>query len=190
VVSQFFSELGVPVIDADVIARELVEPGEPALAAILEVFGDNLAQTDGTLNRRLLRERVFADDEARRRLEAILHPRVRAAMQARLDRLSAPYCVLCVPLLLESGQVDMTDRVLVVDAPQEQQIRRIQTRDGLSREQTKAHIAAQIGRLERLAAADDVIVNDGDLASLRKRVGELHQQYLRRARADLPASDN
>jgi dephospho-CoA kinase len=176
-VADLFQALGVPVIDADLIARELVEPGRPALAEIAAAFGTDILTARGALDRPRLRELVFADPKRRRRLEAILHPRVRVEMEARRAALVTPYCILSVPLLLESGQHDMVQRILVVDAPRAVQIRRIQARNGLSRAQAEAIIDAQLSRAERLGAADDTILNTGSLDDLKRRVRELHRCY-------------
>ncbi|NIR61925.1 MAG: dephospho-CoA kinase [Gammaproteobacteria bacterium] len=175
----YFRERGAPVLDADEIARELVAPGRPALDEIVETFGPDLLRPDGRLDRHRLRRRVFDDPEQRRRLEAILHPRVRAELERRLAALDARYCVLVVPLLLEAGYRDLVDRVLVIDAPPELQRERAQARDGLPRTQVEAIAAAQAERAERLAAADEVIRNDGDLEKLRAQVAALDERYRR-----------
>jgi dephospho-CoA kinase len=176
--------LGVPVIDADRVAREVVEPGQPALGEIVAAFGNTVVGPDGRLDRRALRRQVFADDAARRRLEAILHPRIYAAMQAQVQRLDAPYCVLAVPLLVESGGLDHVDRVLVVDAPPALQVRRLCARDGIDETGARRMLQAQATREVRLAAAQDVIRNDADLAALHRQVLELHRSYLRLAQAN------
>lgn len=180
-VADYFAELGVPVIDADKIARELVEPGQPALAAIVKIFGRGMLDSNGRLDRARLRALVFDDIDRRKQLEAILHPLIRAGMRARaaaLDASGVPYCILCIPLLLETGQTDLADRILVVDVPETLQYQRVRARDGLPDAQIAAIIAAQAGREQRLAAADDVIVNEGDLADVRRRVMEMHRRYL------------
>lgn len=177
-----FAARGVPVIDADRIARELVEPGRPALARIVESFGPQMLDAQGRLDRARLRERVFADSGQRKRLEALLHPLIRREMHDRVHRLSAPYCLLVIPLLLETGQADLVQRILVVDAPDELRYQRL-ARRGLKPEQVDAIMSAQAGRAQRLAAAHDVIVNDGDLQTLDRRVEELHRRYLETAAA-------
>jgi dephospho-CoA kinase len=184
-VAGLFEALGVPVIDADRVAREVVEPGEPALEEVVAAFGPQVLQVDGTLDRRSLRDRVFADPRARARLEAILHPRIRAIMEARAGALSAPYCVLCVPLLVEAGQLDLVDRVLVVDAAEALQVERVCRRDGVSRDTALAMLRAQAPRAARLAVADDVVTNDGDLLALRRELERLHERYLRLAEGGL-----
>ncbi len=177
-VAKFFAALGVPVIDADAIAREVVAPGSPALAAIVDRFGPQVLRADGTLNRAELRERVFHDPAQRSALEAILHPRILKDMQRRAAQLEAPYCLFMIPLLVESGQTRQVDRVLVVDAPLALQRRRAQERDGLSPQTIDAILAAQAQRSTRLAAADDVLRNDADLDALRAGVAALHTRYL------------
>jgi dephospho-CoA kinase len=180
-VAGHFETLGVPVIDADVITRQLVEPGQPALQEIIEHFGTTILLTDGRLDRAQLRRLVFDNPEARRELEAILHPRARIEAQRQLAQLNAPYCVLCVPLLIEAGWTDLVQRVLVIDTPRELQIQRIQQRDGLSNAEAEAIIASQADASVRLAAADDIINNDGDMESLLAQVDSLHQHYLQLA---------
>ncbi len=178
-VARHFEALGAPVIDADDIGRELVAPGQPALAAIVERFGADMLDDSGRLDRARLRERVFTHPEQRRALEAILHPRIRAEIQRRIASLSPAcgYCILSVPLLIESGWQDLVDRVLVVDAPREAQIQRTVRRDGVTRQQAEAVIASQADRHTRLRAADDVIHNEGDLAALQEQIEALHQRY-------------
>lgn len=181
--ARFFAARGVPVIDTDAIAREAVEPGTPALARIAEEFGPAVLTPAGTLDRAALRARVFADAEQRRRLEAILHPEIRARARKRLADPAAPYAIVVVPLLLESGEWSFVQRVLVVDVPESVQRERACARDGLSRAQVDAVMSAQAGRERRLAAADDVLVNDRDLPTLERRVEALHRRYLQLARA-------
>ena len=182
--SREFEALGAPVIDADRLARELVEPGREALAEIRDSFGPAVLTGGGALDRAALRERIFADPQARQRLEAILHPRIRAEMRARLARLEAPYAVLVIPLLVETGQTDMVDRVLVIDTPESRQRERLMARDGSSEAEIERILAAQVSRERRMAAADDVIDNSGDRARLRKAVEELHHRYLTLAGGD------
>ncbi len=176
--AEVFAGLGVPVIDADVIARERVAPGSEALAEIVRAFGPEMLTPAGELDRARLRRRVFADAEARARLEAILHPRIREALLARLERLDAPYVVLVIPLLVEAGWQDLVDRVLVIDAPQALQRERLMRRDGLSAAEAEAMLAAQADRATRRAAADDRVVNDGSLDDLRADIEKLHGHYL------------
>lgn len=179
--SGLFAQQGVPVIDADAIAREVVAPGQPALEAIRQAFGAAAIGADGTLDRAWLRTRVFAAPGERQRLEELLHPLIREAIRDRVRRLTAPYCIIAIPLLVEKGWRSEVDRVLVIDAPVEQQIARTASRDQMQTEDVMRILAAQASRKERLAAADDVLCNEGDLNALRERVTLLHQRYLRLA---------
>jgi dephospho-CoA kinase len=178
--SRCFARRGVPVVDADVVAREVVAPGEPALAQIVATFGDDVLAADGGLDRARLRERVFADAPARRRLEAILHPVIRARMRARLAALppETPYAVLVIPLLLETGQRDLVDRVVVVEADEAIRIARVTGRDGVPEDQVRRVVAAQCTAAERASAADDVIANEGTESELDAKVAALHEKYL------------
>ena len=180
-VADLFAALGVPVIDTDVIARQVVEPGQPALAKIAATFGPDVLDADGRLDRRRMRERIFADPDAKRRLEAILHPAIRAEMEQQSMAAQGPYQVLVIPLLTEGGRRDHVDRVLLVDVPEELQIQRLMMRDGVSHEQAQASLNAQATRAQRLALADDVIRNTGRVDDLRAQVAELHGKYLRLA---------
>jgi dephospho-CoA kinase len=177
-VAELFAGHGVTVIDADVISHALTAPGGAALAPIAEAFGAEILAADGALDRAALRERVFADPAARRRLEGILHPMIRARMQAALAADTGPYALLAIPLLVETGQTTLADRVLVVDAPEALRIARVGRRSGLAPEQVRRIMASQASREARLAAADDVIDNSGDLDALRPRIAGLHAQYL------------
>ena len=206
-VAGLFAKFGAPVLDADVIARELVIPGAPALARIVEVFGADILTAQGVLDRPRLRRIIFSDPARRKALEAILHPPIRAAMRERAAKLTTyrdvlvsreagrrerpgPYCVLCIPLLLETGQDSEVDRILVVDTPHSLQYRRIMARDGVGAIDAAAMLRAQIGWRERLARADDVIVNDKGLAELEQRVIELDRFYKALAATGLPARAN
>lgn len=182
-VADRFARLGVPIIDADVLARELTAPGEPALEEIGAAFGPAVIQPDGGLDRAALRRTVFADATARRLLEAILHPRIRARMLAWLREVQAPYALLVIPLLFETGQTDLADRILVVDLPEDEQVRRVQTRSGLDEAEIRRILATQATRAERLAGADDRIDNSGGLAALEDQVERLHRRYLGLARS-------
>lgn len=177
----FSEELGVPVIDTDAIAREVVEPGTGGLAAVVEAFGGEVLDAGGRLDRRALRKRVFANDAERRRLEAILHPLIRKETRRRAETAGGPYQVFVVPLLAESDFRDYVDRVLVVDCPPELQLERLIARDGETREGAERMLAAQASRETRLGIADDVIVNDGTLAELREAVVELDARYRKAA---------
>lgn len=181
-VARLFAALGVPVIDTDDIARDVVAPGSALLAQIRAEFGEAVMAPDGSLDRRALRARVFgatdAATAARRRLEALTHPAIRAEMEARSARAGGPYQILAIPLLVEGGSRSHVDRVLVVDADEATQVRRLQARDGSTLAEARALLAAQADRATRLAAADDVIRNEGDLAALAAQVERLHGAYL------------
>ncbi|MFA5941880.1 MAG: dephospho-CoA kinase [Sinimarinibacterium sp.] len=177
-VQNAFLALGVPVLDADLVAREVVAPGEPALAQIAAEFGADMLMADGTLDRRRMRERVFAAPAERRRLEAITHPYIRARMQAWKSAQTGPYCMLSVAILLEAGMQTLVDRILVVDVPESVQEQRLCARDGIAADLAAQMLAAQLPRQRRLAAADDVVVNTSDLASLIRCVEHLHRFYL------------
>ena len=183
-VSRRFAQRGVPVIDADVVAREVVAPGEPALGEIAAAFGEEVLATDGSLDRARLRERVFVDTAARERLEAILHPHIRARMRALAGALpeETPYAVMVIPLLLEAGQRDMVDRVLVVEATEAARIARVASRDRVPADQVRRIVASQCTDGERAAAADDVILNAGTESELDAKVSQLHEKYLALAR--------
>jgi dephospho-CoA kinase len=176
-VAGMFAALGIPVIDTDLIAREIVTPGSPALQEITAAFGTGVLQADGSLDRPRLREIVFADPARRRQLEAITHPRIGAAMAAQCAQAGGPYQVVVVPLLFESGFDRHVDRVLVVDCPEEVQLGRLMMRDGEDRLRAQQLLAAQLGRAARLARADDVLDNSGDLATTRQRVIALDARY-------------
>ena len=177
-VTNAFTALGVPIFDADAISRELVAPGQPALAEIAATFGADMLAPDGELDRRRLRERIFADEAARRRLEAILHPRVRSELRSRAAACSAPYCLLAIPLYAESAQAyAWVDRVLVVDVPRAVQLARLMQRDGMEAEFAQRALAAQATRAQRLTLADDVIDNSGNLDALPHIVARLHRLY-------------
>ena len=186
-VADLFAGLGVPVVDTDVIARALTAPGGDALEAIRAAFGDAVMSADGSLDRAALRRRAFADTAARHQLEAILHPRIRAAVAQALAQLDAPYALVVIPLLVETGAYrDVLNRVLVVDCPETLQIERVMARSGLAREEVEAILAAQAGRHARLAAADDVIDNTASRAGLQAAVAGLHARYQALAAAGAP----
>ena len=177
-VGALFASHGVPVIDTDEIARDVVRPGEPALEEIRQRLGAELIQPDGHLDRRALGRRVFSDAKLKQTLESIVHPPIRQELRERLSRLSAPYCIVAIPLLLEKGWQREVDRVLVVDAPEALRIQRTLTRPGMDAEQVRRIIDSQAGRDERLACADDIIVNDRGIDDLRAAVARLHRKYL------------
>ena len=176
-VSDGFRHLGVPVIDTDVIARQLVEPGQPALALIADIFGPEILDSTGGLDRKKMREAIFSDHEKKAQLEQVLHPLIGEEVVKRLEQLSAPYCILVVPLYAESGSYRWVDRVLLVDVSEEQQIRRVMRRDDISQEQAEAILDAQASRAERAALADDVIDNSGTLDELEGKIESLHKKY-------------
>jgi dephospho-CoA kinase len=180
-VTQRFAELGVPVIDADVASRTVVEPGTPGLAQVVERFGAGVL-ANGRLDRQALRELIFKDSSLRQALDGILHPLIRAEMEREVAKARAPYVVMAIPLLVEGGTAaKRVDRVLVVDADETLQIKRLQARDGGSEEQARAILSSQASRAARLAAADDVLLNSGSVAELRQAVDRLHTQYLQLA---------
>jgi len=176
-VAGLFADRGVTVLDTDRIAREVVEPGQPALAALVQALGSDILARDGRLDRARLRRRIFADAATRRTVEGILHPAI--LQELGRQSLAAPgsYQILVIPLLVEGGRMGLVDRVLVVDCPEELQIERLMSRDGETREGALAMLAAQVSRQVRLAAADDVIVNDGRAADLAARVASLDRKY-------------
>lgn len=176
-VSDRFARWGVPIVDTDLLARELVEPGQLVLMDIVAEFGPDCLNGDGRLHRARLRERVFTDPGGRRRLEAILHPRIRVLARERIAGLSTPYCLLVIPLLAETGMTDLVDRVLVVDAPEAERVRRVMARDGINETQARRILAAQADRDRRLALANEIVENAGDLAALDQRVAALHRHY-------------
>jgi len=178
-VTRRFEALGVPVHDADVAAREVIAPGSEGLAEVVAAFGVDVLDDRGRLDRPSMRRRVFADPAARRRLEAIIHPRVRAWLRERAETGGAPYCLLAIPLLAENiAQYRWVDRVLVVDVPESVQLARLMARDGIDEALARRMIEQQASRAERLALADDVIDNSGDESALDQAVAELHRRYL------------
>lgn len=177
-VAAMFSKLGTPVIDADEIAHSLTAPGSPVLDLVSAAFGAGVLDADGRLDRATMRSLVFSDASARARLESILHPRIRSEMQRQLAMLSAPYAVLEIPLLFETGQTDIADLILVVDLPESEQIRRVRIRSGLAPEEIRRIMDSQASRSERLAGADDIIDNNGGLQAVEGQVQSLHRRYL------------
>jgi dephospho-CoA kinase len=180
-VQSMFEELGTPVLDADLVARQVVEPGSEALTQIAAAFGRQMLLADGSLDRRRMREHVFGRPEELRRLEAITHPQIRRRMLAWKAAQTAPYCILSVAILVEARMHDLVDRVLVVDVPEDLQRARLRTRDGIDEALVEHMLAAQLPRAQRLAAADDVLENSGDLARIRAAVVVLHDFYRRLA---------
>jgi len=176
--AQHFIELGVHAVDADHAARWVVEPGRPALAQIATHFGAGILQADGQLNRAALRAQIFQHPEERRWLEALLHPLIRQEIISNLAKAESAYAILVSPLLVESGQYLLTQRVLVVDTPEQLQLERTMQRDHASAEQVQAILKAQASREERLGHADDVLLNDRDINWLQAEVERLHHFYL------------
>ncbi|HEY2399023.1 MAG TPA: dephospho-CoA kinase [Steroidobacteraceae bacterium] len=176
--AKFFGALGVPIIDTDQLARDVVEPGQPPLERLVERFGPGILTEDGHLDRPALRNIVFSDPKARADLEALTHPAIGAAVEARSTELGGLYQILVLPLLVEKNLGSQLNRVLVVDCDEELQIRRLQTRDGSTLEQARAILNAQASRTSRLKAAHDVIKNEGDMSAVREQVEQLHARYL------------
>lgn len=186
-VANQFAALGIEVVDADLIAREVVAPGTPALAAIASHFGPEMLTGQGLLDRRALRERIFSDPAAKSWLNALLHPIIRSEMLRQCAAASSPYCLLVVPLLVENRLTELADRVLVIDVDEATQIERTCRRDGVSREQAQAILASQASRSERLAMADDVLDNQsGTTETIRERILALHETYLAFASQQAP----
>jgi dephospho-CoA kinase len=176
--AKFFGALGVPILDSDQVARDVVEPGQPPLERLVERFGRKILTPDGHLDRPALRDIVFSDPKARADLEALTHPAIGAAMEARSAAAGGPYQILVIPLLVEKNLASHVDRVLVVDCDEDLQIRRLRDRDGSTPEQVQAILKAQAPRAARLKAADDVIRNDTDMSAVRDQVAALHGRYL------------
>jgi len=176
--AKFFGALGVPIIDTDQLARDVVEPGQPPLERLVERFGPGILTEDGHLDRPALRNIVFSDPMARADLEALTHPAIGAAVEAKSTELGGIYQILVLPLLVEKNLGSQLNRVLVVDCDEELQIRRLQNRDGSTLEQARAILNAQASRNSRLKAAHDVIKNEGDMSAVRDQVEQLHARYL------------
>ena len=185
-VAKMFADLGIAVIDTDIIAREVVQPGQPALIEIRSIFGDSVFNTDGTLDRGALRQRIFASDDARKQLEAILHPLIQTETIQRTNAANGSYIVIVVPLLADSPLREHIDRILVVDCDEATQIERLLERDAETEEQARRILAVQASREQRLEIADDVIHNDSTVAAISTQVSAFHDSYL--ALANLPAS--
>ncbi len=177
-VSDRFKRLGIKVVDADIASREVVKPGQPALAAIQEHFGADVIQSDGALDRAQLRALVFSNPEERKWLEGLLHPLINAYLRRELASAESSYAILVSPLLMETGQSRFANRILVVDVSEKVQLERTMSRDSNSEAQVKAIMAAQSSREDRRKIADDVIVNDGGLEALDETVAQLHRRYL------------
>ena len=180
--SDYFAKLGIVVVDADIVAREVVEPGQSAWQAIREHFGPQALQVDGSLNRAWLRQKVFAEPAERQWLEQQTHPRIRASIIQQLQQAQSPYAILSSPLLFESGQAKLTARTLVIDVPEALQLQRASARDGNDAEQIRRIMAAQLSRAERCKQADDIVDNSGTLEQLYAQLQGLHERYLDYAR--------
>lgn len=180
-VSKRFEELGAPVIDTDVLARQVVAPGEPALEQLVDAFGRDILNSDATLDRTHLREIVFADPQNKNRVESILHPAIRQRLCDELEALSrrdVPYCIIVVPLLVETDFQDMVDRVLVIEAPRARRIDWVMHRNGMSRAEVEKIMDTQASSAERLRVAHDVVHNEGTVEQLLEKVDRLHAKYL------------
>lgn len=176
--SAWFESQCIVVVDADIVAREIVQKGQPALKDIHQAFGDWVLQADGELNRRALREHIFKAPEARKVLEQITHPAIRSAIIQQLAQADSPYAILVSPLLFETNQHELTQRTLLIDASEELQILRASQRDGQNEEQIKKIIAAQMSRLRKQQIADDIVLNDGHLDHLYQHLQPMHEKYL------------
>lgn len=177
-VANLFANLYVPIIDADMIAREVTQVNSSALTAITQHFQENLLLADGSLNRSKLRQIIFAHPEERHWLENLLHPLIQTEIEKRIQTISAPYCIVVIPLLFEVQPYSFIDRVLVVDAPEHLQIERVMTRDKAEKNHVETIMQSQVQREHRLAKADDIIINTGSIEDLEKEVENLHNQYL------------
>lgn len=178
-VADMFAEFGIDIIDSDVIAREIVEKGTKALTEITEHFSKDILDDAGNLDRKKLREKVFNEPAERKWLEKLTHPLIRQSMVEKIQQATSPYCFLVIPLLVESFPNPLLNRILVVDVPEEIQIKRVMLRDKSSKEQAQQILDAQASRQQRLDAADDVIENSKDIEFLRQQVNKLHEYYLK-----------
>ncbi len=182
-VANAFANLGVPLVDADIIARQVVEPGMPALMEIASRYGETILHTDGTLNRAALRKKIFSEPQEKAWLNSLLHPLIQQETQSQLANIDEPYVLWVVPLLVENGLHHRANRVLVVDVAPEIQLARTMARDGITRQQAEDILASQVSRQQRLACADDIIDNSGAPIVIAPQVTLLHQQYLKLAAA-------
>jgi len=180
-ISALFSQFNIPIIDADIIAHQLVEPHKPALLLLKKQFGDNIINPDHSLNRHYLRDLVFSDKDKKKQLESILHPLIFQQMQAECDQQNAPYVILSIPLLIETKMTSFVDRILVIDCPVETQIERVKKRDQLSAERILSIISSQASRETRLSYADDLIDNSNSSSQLIEQVKKFHHQYINSA---------
>lgn len=182
-VADLFAKMGVPIIDTDIIARDLVKPGKPALADIRQSFGSEIITKSGELDRAKLARLTFSSSRLRKQLEDILHPRIHTEIRLKLQKLDSPYAIVVIPLLVETGQVEAYNRVLVVDCDEATQINRVIQRDHRSEDQIKAIMEVQAKRPERISWADDIIENNGSLQDLEQKVIHLHNVYLKMAKS-------
>ena len=176
-VKNLFDELGAPTIDADEISHRITKPGQAAFDEVVALFGEESLDETGNLDRKRLRALIFDEPDLKKKLEAIIHPRVRTDIREFTKRVDYPYCIICIPLLVETGAQASVDRVLVVDAPEELQVERVSRRDHADERQTRSIIRSQAGRAQRLHAAHDIIVNDGNINGLKAQVESLHEIY-------------
>jgi len=177
--SDYFNVLGIDVIDADLASRVVVEPGQPALAAIAEHFGSDVLLTDGELNRAALREKIFTDPQQKQWLESLLHPLIGAEIDRQLAAVTSPYALFVSPLLLETQQSLRCDRIIVIDVDVDTQVKRATSRDNNSEAMIRNIINSQMSRADRLSRADDIVTNSGSLAELHQQIDRLHQRYLK-----------
>lgn len=182
VADQFNQQFDIEIIDADIAAREVVEPGTQGLQAIVDKFGEQILNDNSTLDRKKLRDVIFSDDKAKTWLNELLHPMIRRRMLNQIEQVHSPYCLLVIPLMVENGLQRLADRVLVVDVSELTQINRTMTRDQVSYQQVESILKSQASRAERLAIADDVVNNDG-IEPLAEQIERLHHQYLAMAEA-------
>ncbi|MDH5472029.1 MAG: dephospho-CoA kinase [Gammaproteobacteria bacterium] len=177
-VAELFRKRKIPIIDTDILARELVRPGQPALNEIIQTFGDTVIHKNGELDRQTLARLTFQNESARKKLEAILHPKIRQLMTEQINSVSAPYVIAVIPLLIEAGQTDLVNHILLVDCPEEIQIHRVKQRDNRDEQQIREILNAQASRQTKIAMADDIIENQGELSDLDAKIEKLHQKYL------------
>lgn len=174
---EIFSELGVPIIDADIVARKVVQAGMPALQLIKEEFGEDIITKDGLLDREKARDQIFTNEIDRKKLENILHPVIYERIVHETENIDSSYCIISIPLLLETEALDIIDRVLIIDVSEKLQLSRASVRDNASLNDIKRIIRTQMSRDNRLAAADDIINNEGDIENLRRQIHDLHEFY-------------
>jgi dephospho-CoA kinase len=175
---RLFAQYGIPIIDADVIARQLVEPNQQAYDEIIRTFGDEICLPNGELNRRYIRQLIFSDDKAKQQLEMIIHPRIRLQLIQQSNALHTPYCIVAIPLLVEANMAELVDRILVIDIDLSLQLNRLCARDNMPVDDAQLIINSQVERQQRLACADDVIANNNGPENIKKQVASLHKKYL------------